>query len=403
MYDAIVVGARCAGSPTAMLLARKGYRVLLLDKATFPSDTLSVHYIHQPGVASLKRWGLLDTVAASNCPPVRQQRLDVGPFALTGSPPPVDGVADGYAPRRTILDKILVDAAAAAGAEARERFTVDELVMDGDRVTGVRGHAAGGAAVTEEARMVIGADGLHSLVARKVQAPAYDVRPVFTCAYYSYWDGFSVQGAELYPRPGQMIVVGPTNDAQTLVIVYWPIAAFHDIRTDIERHFLAALDGVPALADRARAGQRAERFRGTADQHNLYRRPYGPGWALVGDAGYHKDPITAQGITDAFRDAELLAEAIDDGFAGRQPLDAALGGYEQRRNETTRPMYELTCQFAALAPPAPEMQQLMGALLHNQEQTDRFFGTVVGTVPIPEFFAPENLGQIMGGAPAKAA
>src|SRR5436853_4803192 len=151
MYDAIVVGARCAGSPTAMLLARKGYRVLLLDRASFPSDTLSVHYIHQPGVACLARWGLLDRVIASNCPPVRRQRIDLGPFALVGSPPPVDGIAEGYAPRRTILDQILVEAAAAAGAEVRERFSVQELLMDGERVTGIRGHAAGGATVTEEA------------------------------------------------------------------------------------------------------------------------------------------------------------------------------------------------------------------------------------------------------------
>lgn len=192
MYDAIVVGARCAGSPTAMLLARKGYRVLLVDKARFPSDVLSVHYIHQPGGARLKRWGLLDQVVASNCPPVRRQRLDFGPVVLEAAPPPVDGVADGYAPRRTVLDKILIDAAAAAGAEVRERFTVDGLIVDGDRVTGVRGHAAGGATVTEEARIVVGADGLHSRVARIVGAPAYEVRPALTCAYYAYWDGVPV-------------------------------------------------------------------------------------------------------------------------------------------------------------------------------------------------------------------
>src|SRR3954465_2824109 len=151
MYDAIVVGARCAGSPTAMLLARKGYRVLLLDKVSFPSDTLSVHYIHQPGVASLARWGLLDKVIASNPPPVRQQRLDLGPSALVGAATPVDGIAAAYAPRRTVLDQILTEAAAAAGAEVREHFSVQEILMDGERVTGIRGHAAGGATVTEEA------------------------------------------------------------------------------------------------------------------------------------------------------------------------------------------------------------------------------------------------------------
>lgn len=398
MYDAVVVGARCAGSPTAMLLARKGYRVLLVDRAKFPSDTLSVHYIHQPGGACLKRWGLLDAVIATNCPPVRRQRLDVGPFALEGMPPSADGVTDGHAPRRTVLDNLLVDAAAAAGADVRERFTVNALVFDGGRVTGIRGHAAGGATVTEQARIVIGAEGLHSIVARGADAPAYDVRPVFTCAYYSYWADVPMDRAELSTRPGQMIIAAPTNDEQTIVIVYWPIAEFRAVRSDIERRFLAALDQAPGLAERVRAGRRGEHFRGTADQQNVYRRPYGPGWALVGDAGYHKDPITAQGISDAFRDAELLSEAIDDGFVGRRPLDEALGDYEQRRNQATRAIYEMTCQFASLQPPPPEMQQLMAALRGNQEQIDRFLGTVVGTTPISEFFAPENIGQIMATA-----
>jgi 2-polyprenyl-6-methoxyphenol hydroxylase-like FAD-dependent oxidoreductase len=399
MYDAIIVGARCAGSPTAMLLARKGYRVLLLDKAHFPSDTLSVHYIHQPGVACLQRWGLLERVIASNSPPVRHQRVDFGPVVLEASPPPIDGVADAYAPRRTVLDTILIEAAAAAGAEVRERFTVDDLLMDGERVTGIRAHAAGGATVSEAARIVIGADGLHSRVARRVGAVTYDVQPVFTCAYYAYWTDVLVQGAELYARPGRMILAGPTNDGRTMVIVYWPVAAFHEVRTDIERHFLAALDLAPGLAERVRNGTRVERFRGTADLPNFYRRAYGSGWALVGDAGYHKDPITAQGITDAFRDAELLATAIDHGVAGRRPLEEALTRYEQTRNETTQSLYELTAQFAALEPPPAEMQELLGALRHNQEQADRFIGTVAGTVPIAEFFAPENLGRIMAEVP----
>jgi flavin-dependent dehydrogenase len=302
-----------------------------------------------------------------------------------------------------VLDKILIDAAAAAGVDVRERFTVDDLVIDGKSVTGVRGHAAGGGTVTEEARIVIGADGLHSRVARRVGAPAYDDRPVFTCAYYAYWDDLPVQGAELNARPDRMILAGPTNDGRTLVIIYWPIAAFREVRTDVEGHFLAALDLVPDLAERARAGRRAERFRGTADLPNFYRKPYGPGWALVGDAGYHKDPITAQGISDAFRDAELLAEAVDDGFAGRQPLEDALDAYERARNAATRPIYDLTCQFASLQPPPPDMQQLFGALRDNQEQTDRFIGTVVGTVPVSEFFAPENIAAITGAALQDAA
>src|SRR5919112_430672 len=151
MYDAIVVGARCAGSPTAMLLAKRGYRVLLVDRATFPSDAVSNHYIHQPGVASLERGGLLGKVRASGCPPIARIRFDVGPSALYGLAPAAGGVREGYGPRRSVLDALLVDAAVEAGAELREAFAVQELVWDGGRVAGVRGRRAGGRAVTERA------------------------------------------------------------------------------------------------------------------------------------------------------------------------------------------------------------------------------------------------------------
>jgi 2-polyprenyl-6-methoxyphenol hydroxylase-like FAD-dependent oxidoreductase len=404
MYDAIVIGARCAGAPTALLLARMGYRVLLLDKAGFPSDTLSTHYIHQPGMARLKRWGLLDQVVASNCPPFRQLTFDIGPFALVGLAPPAEGVIYGYAPRRTVLDTILVEAAAQAGAELREHFTVKELLMDGERVTGIRGHAAGGPMVNEQARIVIGADGLRSFVARSIQAPTYHARPARTCAYYSYFGDLPVLGAELYPRPGRTIVAGPTNDGQTSITVFWPNSAFHEVRADIEGNFMRSLELVPAFAERVRGARRSERFYGTADLPFFFRKPYGPGWALVGDAGYHKDPLTAEGISDAFRDVELLVEALDAGFSGRRPLDAALADYEQQRNAAAMPIYEFTYQLAALEPPPPEMQQLFGALRHNQEQTNRFFGVIAGTVPVQEFFSPENIGRIVGAqAPRVAA
>ena len=396
MFDAIVVGARCAGSPTAMLLARKGYRVLLVDKAGFPSDTLSAHYIHQPGVAKLHRWGLLDKVVASGCPPIERQVFDVGPFALRGSPPPADGITAGYAPRRTILDKILLDAAVDAGVEVREHFSVEELVTEGDRVTGLRGRSQGDSLVQEDARIVIGADGVHSMIARMVGAPTYNEQPATSCAYYTYWSDVSIQAAELYPRPERMLIAAPTNDGLTMMIVYWPVTDFPQVRADIEGQFMQSLDMVPSLAERVRAGSRAEKFRGTAELRGFFRRPYGPGWALVGDAGYHKDPITAQGMTDSFRDAELLADAIDDSFAGRLSTEDALAGYEQKRNEAVMPLYQMTCDLAKLAPPPPEMQSLFAALRENEEQSGRFLGTIAGTVPIPEFFSPENMRRITG-------
>lgn len=401
MYDVIVVGARCAGSPTAMLLARKGYRVLLVDKATFPSDIMSTHFIHQPGVAKLKRWGLLEKVAASNCPPIPKGSFDVGLFALTGSPPPAEGVAAAYCPRRTVLDKILVDAAVEAGAELREAFPVEMVIMDGERATGIRGRAKGGATVTEEARIVIGADGLHSIVARTVRASEYNARPSLACAYYSYWSGIPpMEGYEYYVREHRVIITFSTNDGLTGIVVLWPNKEFREVRADIEGKFLNSLDLTPRLAERVRNSKREERFVGTADVPNFFRKPYGPGWALVGDAGYHKDPITAQGITDAFRDAELLAEAIAAGFSGRELLEKALADYEQQRNQAVLPMYEFTCQQASLEPPPPEMVQLFAALRGNHTETNRFLGVIAGTTPIPSFFSPENIQRIIATASA---
>lgn len=379
-----------------MLLARKGHKVLLVDRATFPSDALSTHYVHQPGVASLERWGLLPEVARSGCPPIRDYTLDVGPFALHGSPPPAGTVAEAYSVRRTVLDEILVEGAAAAGAEVRERFAVQELVWEGDRVAGIRGRAADGAAVTERAKIVIGADGMNSLVARSVGAPRYDAQPALTCAYYTYWSGVEIGGVELYLRPGRMIGAAPTNAGQVLTIVLWPNAEFHQVRSDIEGNFMRALELAPGLAERIRAGTRDERFRGTAQLPNFFRRPHGEGWALVGDAGHHKDPILALGITDAFRDAELLADAVDAGLSDPSLLEPALAGYELRRNELAAPGFASTLEFARLQPPDPAMQQLFAALRDDQAETDRFFGTFAGTVPAAEFFAPENIARITG-------
>jgi len=171
-YDAIVVGARCAGSPTAMLLARKGYNVLVVDRAKFPSDTISTHLVHPPGVAALNRWGLLDRLVATGCPPIDTYAFDFGLATVSGAP----GTAEApvaYSPRRTVLDKLLVDAALDAGAEVREEFTVEDILIEDGRVTGLRGHGKAGQTVTEHARVVIGADGR---VLAKLAGSSYTAR-----------------------------------------------------------------------------------------------------------------------------------------------------------------------------------------------------------------------------------
>jgi flavin-dependent dehydrogenase len=396
MYDAIIVGARCAGSPTAMLLSRKGYKVLLVDKATFPSDTMSTHAVWLPGVARLRRWGVLQQVIDSNCPPLTSGADHVGDITLAGTIPPLDGHNEVYCVRRTVLDTILVHAAADAGAEVREGFVIDDITGEGEQVTGIRGHTGRGAPVTEQARVVIGADGMRSLVARRVRAATYNETPTLSCVYYSYWSGLPQECVGYSPNR-RAIISGPTNDGLTMVYFAWPRSEFDAVRRDVEGNIERMIDLVPEFAERVRQGRREARFVGTGDLPNFFRKPYGPGWALVGDAGYHLDPITGQGITDAFRDAELLTDALDAGFAGRQPLDEALAGYERQRNEASQPMYEFTCQLAALNPPTPEELALFEALQGNQEQLDRFWGIIPGSVPVSEFFAPENIERILAG------
>jgi flavin-dependent dehydrogenase len=396
MYDAIVIGARCAGSPTAMLLARKGYRVLLIDRATFPSDSMRNHFIRHKGTVQLHRWDLLDRVIASNCPPVRKHTTDLGDFPLAGYPPPGDGVDAEYGPRRYVLDKILVDAAPEAGAEAREGFSVSEVLMDGERVTGIRGKSKGGAAISEHARIVIGADGQHSLVARTVNPPKYNERPSLTCGYYSYWSGVPCEGLEAHILDRPVFLLGfPTNDNLTCIAVQVPISEFPAFRVDMEAYFYRMLDLAPDFAERVRAGKREERFLGSADLDNFFRKPYGPGWALVGDAGYHKDPITALGISDAFRDAELLADAIDAGLSERRPMEEALADYERQRNEAAMSSYEEACGAASFEPIPRKVYQIRVAIRGNQDLINRYFGVAVGTINGEDFFGSEAMQRLM--------
>jgi flavin-dependent dehydrogenase len=392
-YDVIVVGARCAGSPLALLMARQGYRVLLLDRATFPSDTVSTHVIHPPGVAALARWGLLDQVVATGCPPVGRYSFDFGPIALAGAP----GSAESpyaYAPRRTLLDKILVDAAAAAGAEVREGFTVEEVLFADGQVTGIRGRDRGGASVEERARVVVGADGRNSVVAKAVRPAVYEEQAPLTVGYYSYWSDLPTDSFEAYSRPGRGWAVCPTNDGLTLVIGGWPHAELAEHRNDVEATLLAMFESSPAFAARIRAAKREERLVGTSVP-NYFRTPYGAGWALVGDAGYSRDFITAQGITDAFLDAEACARALDAALAGTAPYEGSMAGYHAARDARAMPVYQMTLQIASLQPPGAQMIQLVSAMAGNQDAMDAFARLNAGVTSPVDFFAPDNVGRLL--------
>ncbi len=396
-YDAIVVGARCAGSTTAMLLARKGYRVLVVDRATFPSDTISTHVVQPRAVAALARWRLLGRLTATGCPPIHTYTFDFGPVMLSGTPgTPESPVA--YCPRRTVLDKLLVDAAIEAGADVREGFVVEELLADEGRIVGIKGRSKGATTITERAQVVVGADGRYSLVAEVVRPEQYNEKPPLLAVYYTYWSDLPMDGRfETYIRPNRGFAAAPTHDGLTLTVGGWPYAEFETNKKDIERNLLNIFDSAPEFATRMRGATRRAPFAGAAVA-NFFRKPYGPGWALVGDAGYNKDAITAQGISDAFEDAERCADALDQSFTGARTFDDSMGKYQRDRDEHALPMYEFTCQLATMQPPPPEMQQMIGAIHGNQKAMDAFAQMNAGTISPTQFGAA--VAAAMGSAGA---
>src|SRR5215472_9930993 len=396
-YDVIVVGARVAGAATAMLLARQGLRVLAVDRVSFPRDTISSHQLQVPGGALLHRWGLLGKLTAAGTPPASRVRFDAGGgLVMDGRFPAYEGVDAIYSPRRTLLDALLVGAAREAGAEVRENFRVTQVTFSGGRVTGIRGSARGRPAVTETASLVIGADGKRSLVAGAVGARPYRERPVRSFASYSYWAGVPVSGGELYQRPGRAVAVFPTNDDLTMVYVAAPVTEFASARADLEGHYLRSLDLCGDLGERVRSGCRAERLRTTPDQPNTFRCSHGPGWALAGDAGVVMDSVSAQGMTNALRDASCLSAAVVAGLGGSRPLAGALRDHQRRRDRAIRGMYDFTIDLAAFPPARPGQRLFLAAVAADQQETDRFLGAFAGIVPPEDYFTLGTVVRVLG-------
>jgi flavin-dependent dehydrogenase len=395
MYDVIVVGARCAGSPLAMLLARRGHRVLLLDRSTFPSDTPSTHYIHQAGLSRLQDWGLLDRVIATGVPPMTVLNFSYNDIFLRGFADPIDGLTAVYSPRRTVLDKILIDAAGEAGAEVVEGFTVKELVYADGRVAGVRGQAAGGPEQEFRAAFVVGADGRNSTIARLVDSEVYRSVPASCFVYYSYYSGLDWEFQHRTGFGEEQFGVWPTNDDMHLVAVMRRRERLAEFRADPDRNLHAIFDAVdPELGEDIRAnGKREENLRSMLYPENYYRRSGGPGWALVGDAGYHKDPFTGWGITDAFKYGEVLADRLHEGLSGERPIDDAVAEYVKIRDEESNGTFELTCSLSELRL-TPYYDSVFRATSLSPEYTKKFFGLIAGGIPGEQFFAPANLERL---------
>ncbi len=346
-FDAVIVGARCAGAAAAMLLARRGMRVLALDRGGYGTDTLSTHALMRGAVMLLARWGVLPRIIEAGTPPIHRTTFHYGaePIAV-GLRPGGDGVDALYAPRRMLLDSIIVDAAWDAGAEIRHDHTV--IALDHDetgRAAGVLALDAAGREHRIGADLVVGADGAGSTVARLVGAPVQEeARHAATCVY-GYFRGLPDTGTHWHYAPGAGAGRIPTNGGQHCVFVSVPPERY---RTELRRDRLAAFRQVlradfPALADQLGDTRPDGELRAFAGRRGFLRQAAGPGWALIGDAGYFKDPITAHGITDALRDAALLADAAIGG------TDAAFARFAALRDDLSQPLFRVTDAIAGYA------------------------------------------------------
>jgi len=349
-YDVIVVGGRVAGASTAMLLARAGARVALLDRSAYGADTLSTHGLMRAGVLQLSRWGLLEQVVAAGTPPIRTTTFlygDQEPVRI--SIRPSAGVDALYAPRRTVLDRVLVDAAAGAGVEVRHGQRVTGLLRDRDgRVSGVRSRAHG---VTRDlhARFVVGADGIASSVAREAGATVLREGHWASAVQYAYYGGLGDHGYQWAYRDGVAAGLIPTNDGLTCVFVASSPLRMRTMRMgrSAEEAFEAVLGlAAPGHVHLLGSATRAGGFHGWGGRRGFVRRSWGPGWALVGDAGHFKDPISTHGMTDALRDADLLASALTDSLGGTRPEAKALEDYQSRRDLLSAQLFEASDEIA---------------------------------------------------------
>jgi flavin-dependent dehydrogenase len=342
-YDAVVVGARCAGAATAMLLAREGLSVLLVDGARRGTDMLSTLALMRAGVLQLHRWGLLEKVRAAGTPAITSTSFIYGDETITVPIKSRDGVDALYAPRRWLIDPLLADAAAEAGAEVVYSSRLVDLERDSDgRVVGATIEPRGADVRRIRANIVIGADGRRSTVARLVEAATYREGRHACGVIYTFWPGLENNRSRWYYRTGVSAGSIPTNNGDACVFAATTQARFEaEIRTDLKAGYRQVLaECAPELADEVAHKEASEPLRSFPGQPGAIRQSYGPGWALVGDAGYFKDPITAHGITDALRDAELLARAVIRG------TDRALAEYQSTRDELSGKLFEITDTIA---------------------------------------------------------
>jgi len=349
-YDAVVVGARAAGASTALLLARAGARVALVDRTAYGSDTLSTHALMRAGVLQLSRWGVLDDVVGAGTPAVRRTLFHyAGEETVQVSIRPTPWVEALYAPRRHLLDRVLVDAAAGAGAAVVHGLHVTGVHGENGRVQGVSTVTPDGRSSIVRGRIVVGADGIRSTVASSVGAAVLRRGRAGGAVLYRYYTDLPAAGYEWAYGEGAAAGLIPTNDGLTCAFVATRPWLMKQVRRDgAEAAFDNLLElAAPGLVNRVRGAIPTDRLHGWAGVPGFARRAWGDGWSLVGDAGYFRDPITTHGITDALRDAELLTDAVLAAWGGSMPESEALAGYQQRRDALSADLSTATERIAA--------------------------------------------------------
>ena len=394
-FDVVVVGARCAGSPLAAMLARRGLRVCVLDRARFPSETLSTHLIQPRGVIILDRLGVLDAVHGAGAAPLTA-------FTIVAEDARIDaefGVemfgAPGLCVRRVTLDHLLVEAAASAGAEVRTGVRVTGLVHEGGRVAGVETEQG-----SLRARLVVGADGRRSSVADAVGAAEYDVAPAGRLFTWAYFEGVGdTEGRMRIARLGELAyLASPTDSGLYMAAVCPALGAKDDFLADREGSFTTGLAAWPELDDLLAGASRIGPIRVMGHWHGYFREAAGPGWALLGDAGHFKDPTPGQGISDALRQAERLAGAVEAGLGGAVSLDDELGRWWRWRDQDAYEMHWFATDTGEAGPSPPVATQMIRDIAADPDATEKLLRMFNRDIRPSQVFTPRRIGKAIARA-----
>lgn len=405
-FDVVVIGSGVAGAPTAMLLARSGHKVLLIDRHIFPRDALSTHFIWPRGVSYLNRWGLAKPIF-DKTPHFTTLEMNVEGISLKGSVPlghlesrfrqlhgDSRGATTTYCgPRRNFLDQFLQDEARKAGAEVRDGTAFVEPIVEDGTVKGIRADDPAGKPISIRSRLVIGADGMHSPFAKKIGTRVTQYRELSTFAYWGYFSGIQRDGLAFYRKGRLGMAIFPTSGETHMVLVYGPTGWWNDFRKDAEKNFHKTIAFCePEIAQLVLAGKREEPFKACGHMPAFHHDLWGPGWVLVGDAGSFKDQVTAIGITHAFRDAELVTQFIHPALAGEMTMDAALTNYTAVRAADYVDYFNLVCQLAEMNVYSKAEIEFFYGIHKDQARVDDLISQFGDTLPLSQGQAPPAAG-----------